>query len=256
MFYLFKGTGQRAVHWLGKVLALPGVVYLLALPVIWIMIEVNPRSAWGERNWGGWSLLAYIPFFLYGFVIMASLELQGVIKNWRWVSLTLTAISGACLVYFGIRYEHAPFGTRGYALVNGFFSLNAWLWALMAFGFAMQHLNFTNPFLKYANDAVLPFYILHQTVLLGIGYFVVQWPIPDPVKFLVIGSSSFILSMGAYEFLIRRFNWVRILFGMKPKPVTKEKSIPSSLEKSQADEVIQPGISLTLPSSIEKERTR
>ncbi len=38
-----------------------------------------------------------------------------------------------------------------------------WSWLLALFCFGMAHLNFTNPYLKYANEAVLPFYILHQT---------------------------------------------------------------------------------------------
>jgi hypothetical protein len=33
---------------------------------------------------------------------------------------------------------------------------------------------------------VLPFYILHQSVLIALGYFVVQWPLPAGVKWLII----------------------------------------------------------------------
>ena len=69
----------------------------------------------------------------------------------------------------------------------------------------------------YANEAVLPFYILHQTVLLRIGYFVVQWDIPDLLKFLIISSSSFATIVVLYEYLVRRVNILRFLFGMKPK---------------------------------------
>jgi hypothetical protein len=88
---------------------------------------------------------------------------------------------------------------------------------LTILGFGMKHLTFSTPFLKYANEAVLPFYVLHQTVLLGMGYFIVQWQIPDLAKFLFIASSSFGIIMGLYEYLIRRVNILRILFGMKPQ---------------------------------------
>jgi hypothetical protein len=79
----------------------------------------------------------------------------------------------------------------------------------------MKHLNFSKPFLKYANEAVLPFYILHQTVLLCVGYFVVQWAIPDLLKWVIILPVSFVIIMVLYEFLVRRFNVMRVLFGMK-----------------------------------------
>ncbi len=77
-------------------------------------------------------------------------------------------------------------------------------------------LNFSTPFLTYASEAVLPFYILHQTVLLSVGYFVVQWPIPDLLKWAIILPASLAIIMMIYEFLIRRFNVMRFLFGLKP----------------------------------------
>jgi hypothetical protein len=87
---------------------------------------------------------------------------------------------------------------------------------LTVFGFGIQHLNRTTPFLRYANEAVLPFYILHQSVILPLAFFVVQWAIPDLLKFLIILSVSFGVVMLLYEFLVRRLNLLRFLFGMKP----------------------------------------
>jgi uncharacterized membrane protein (Fun14 family) len=80
----------------------------------------------------------------------------------------------------------------------------------------MQHLNFSTPSLTYANSAVLPFYVMHQTVLLVVGYFVVGWAVPDLFKFGVISLSSFALILLVYEFLVRRSSLLRVLFGMKP----------------------------------------
>ena len=55
----------------------------------------------------------------------------------------------------------------------------------------MKHLNFTTPFLKYANEAVLPFYILHQTVIVTLGYFVVRGRSPTWLKFVIVLIGSF-----------------------------------------------------------------
>ena len=82
-------------------------------------------------------------------------------------------------------------------------------------GCACQHLRVSSPFLGYANRAVLPFYILHQPILASVGFFVVQWQIPDLLKYLAIAIPAFILTLGLYEFLVRRFNPLRLLFGMK-----------------------------------------
>jgi hypothetical protein len=86
---------------------------------------------------------------------------------------------------------------------------------LAILGFSMKYLNFNSPVLSYANESVLPFYILHQPVLLSIGYFVVQWAIADALKFVIIDSISFVIIMALYELVVRRFNLLRFLFGMK-----------------------------------------
>ncbi|NTU54628.1 MAG: acyltransferase family protein [Anaerolineales bacterium] len=229
VFYWLKGPGKKVLDWLGNFLALPGMFYLLALPVAWIMIKVNPQSIWGERAWGGWSLLGYILFFLYGFILFSNVKLQESIKRWRWVSLTLTIICTVALAYTNDRYGSAVFGSRGYTIVNGLFGGNAWLWSVSIFGFGMKRLNFQNRFLAYANEAVLPFYILHQTVLLCVGYIIVRLDIPDALKFIVIGLSSFVIIMAVYEFLIRRVNVMRALFGMKVKTRTVNSKVTSQI---------------------------
>jgi hypothetical protein len=91
----------------------------------------------------------------------------------------------------------------------------AWCWVLAILGFSIKYLNFNGPVLSYANEAVLPFYILHQPVLLSVGYFVVQWTIPAAAKFIIIDLISFVIIMTLYEFVVHRVNVLRFLFGMK-----------------------------------------
>jgi len=81
----------------------------------------------------------------------------------------------------------------------------------------MKHLTRNTLFLQSANEAVLPFYVLHQSVLIYVGYFVVQSSIPDALKWLVIASTSFAIIIGLIA-IIQRVNVLRFLFGMKPLP--------------------------------------
>jgi hypothetical protein len=69
--------------------------------------------------------------------------------------------------------------------------------------------------LRYTNKAVLPFYALHQTVILTIGFYVVRWNAGVFVKYLAIVTSSFAAIMIIYDLVIRRINLFRFLFGMK-----------------------------------------
>jgi peptidoglycan/LPS O-acetylase OafA/YrhL len=100
-------------------------------------------------------------------------------------------------------------------LGRGLWALWSWSWVLTILGFSMKYINFNRPVLSYANEAVLPFYILHQPVLLSVGYFVVQWTIPSVAKFFIIDILSFAIIMVLYEFVVRRVNPLRFLFGMK-----------------------------------------
>ena len=214
--WLKKGTtGQRALKGLGNLLAKPGAVFLFALPVILLIYTLDPET-WGIREMGGWSVFIYPCFFVSGFVIVSNERLQARIQQMRWYSLGLGIVlsTGYLLVDFNSSLLSTfPLKAR---LADTLLSLSAWCWLLAVFGFGIKHLNFNTPFLKYANEAVLPFYILHQTVIVSLGYFVVQWAIPDLSKFALVLAASFLVSIGLYEFLVRRFNLLRFLFGMKP----------------------------------------
>jgi len=212
LFAWLKGRGAKVLAKLGDILAFPGVIYLLALPTL-IFLDFVENLPGGDTTPGGWPLLAYIPFLLAGFVLVASSRLQARIQSWRWVSLAIGLVFSALYLYWATQPRYALLLDE----LNGpLYCVMSWGWILAFMGFASLRLGFTNPFLKYANEAVLPFYILHQTVLLVVGYFILQWQISSLAQWLLIVSTSFAAIMLTYEFLVRRHNILRFLFGMKP----------------------------------------
>jgi peptidoglycan/LPS O-acetylase OafA/YrhL len=204
-----RRSGRRILSRIGDFLAKPGAVYLLILPTSLPVNLLDTSSFLGSREWGGWSPVVYITFFLPGFVIISNEGLQRSIQRLRWLSLAL----GICLSI--VRIMSWEPGS------NTLYELSAWFWILALLGFGRKHLKFNTSFLKRATEAVLPFYILHQTVLLSVGYFVVNWNIPDPLKWLIITLCSLGIILGLYEYLVRRNNVLRFLFGMKPMAKSK-----------------------------------
>jgi glucan biosynthesis protein C len=218
LFLWLKGiAGSRLLAGLGNLLAKPGAVYLLALPGTLLGPFLNPDSFLTKRDWGGWGLPMYIPFFLAGFVFVSHQGLQATIRRQRWYSLAAGAVLflSAVVVAVVVAQGELVFGTGAYRLFWALFSIFSWSLVLAILGFGMEHLTFSAPFVRYANEAVLPFYILHQTVIICVGYLVVRWAIPDLLKFVVIAVSSFAIIMALYELLVRRLNIIRVLFGMK-----------------------------------------
>lgn len=215
LFYLLKGLARGLLSKLGDLLAVPGVILILILPVAWLSAILDPRSGLGQRNFGGWSVPVYFCYLLYGFVIFSHARLQTRIQQMRGFYLAAALTTTAVLLWqFG--YIVPRHGTKAELFFGLFFITSSWCWILAFIGFVSKNLTNNIPFLKYANEAVLPFYIMHQTVLLVVGYFVLQWQIPFFVKWLIIAFASFAFVMVVYEFGVRRFNVLRFLFGMKP----------------------------------------
>jgi len=83
-------------------------------------------------------------------------------------------------------------------------------------------LNFSNKLLAYGNETILPFYLLHQPVIIVISYFVVQLDLGILVKLLLILVGSLAVTLGLVELLIKPFTLVRRIFGMKPRKGNEE----------------------------------
>ncbi|MFN8444983.1 MAG: hypothetical protein U0175_29625 [Caldilineaceae bacterium] len=69
--------------------------------------------------------------------------------------------------------------------------------------------------LCYGQETLLPFFVIHQPMVLAVAYFVVQWQVNLWSKFLIVTLASFVISIGLTEWLIKRVPILRLLFGMK-----------------------------------------
>jgi len=214
LFRLLKGAGRSFLGRFGDFLARPGVVLLLILPVFLLCYMLDPHSFVGMREWGGWSFPVYLFYLFYGFIIFSHNGLQTHIRQTRIFYLAGALIVSAVL-YRQFGYVRPGNGTPGLFWYDLLFSAGSWCWILTFIGFADRYLTHDGPFLRYSNEAVLPFYIMHQTVLLIFGFYILPWQIPDIMKWLLIFLPSLILILGLYEFAVRRFNILRFLFGMK-----------------------------------------
>ena len=215
LFIWFKGGGQEILSRITGLFAVPGLIYIwFSIPLV-IMKMLIPQPVLGVGA-GGWGFLYYIWFLISGFMIVSSDRLQQHIKNQRWISLLLGIVLSSVYLYqlFSPSRIILPAGISDWTnTLLSFFSAWSWLFAILGFG--MRFLAFDRPVLRAANEGVLPFYILHQTVLLIVGYFIMSWAIPDTLKWVIVFTSSFIIIMALYMLLIQKVELLRFLFGMK-----------------------------------------
>ncbi len=233
IFIGLKNTnpGKSFLIMLGNLLAKPGAVLLFTLPLIYLIRVLDPET-WGNKDLGGWSVVIYVCFFVSGFVIISNARLQARIQQIRWYSLGVGILLTFAYLFLDFQTFSASLQKSGKAWVDPLLCLVSWSWLFTVLGFGMKHLTFTNPFLKYANEAALPFYILHQTVIVCLGYFVMRWMIPDWVKFFFTLFVSFGITLGCYEFLVRRSNILRFLFGMKTIAKSQNQLVDTRLRES------------------------
>jgi glucans biosynthesis protein C len=159
----------------------------------------------------------YLWFVLLGFLITSDLRIQEKIRQLRWFSLIVgLVLSAGFAILFNLTADKETV-SASLVMVVLMRIFGGWLSVLGFLGMGMQYLTSRTPRLDYASEAVLPFYILHQTVLLVVGYFVLQWGLPEALEWAVIVAISFAIIMSLYEFVVRRFNVMRFLFGMKPR---------------------------------------
>jgi peptidoglycan/LPS O-acetylase OafA/YrhL len=153
----------------------------------------------------------YLLLTIYGYV-MASLP-----GGWQWVAdrrarslgLGLLAIGALLLMFTTGVVAHG--GAADALLANVF----TWAFVMTFLGYGLRYLSFANPLLRWARDASYPIYILHQTVIIAIGYYVIRQPWAPWTKYWLVLGATLLLCVVAYEYCIRRFELLRFAFGMK-----------------------------------------
>ncbi len=217
VFRYFRREDKRAViDKIGGFFSKTGTILLPAIPLIIIDLLLRDKYGSGNQNlYNDWAnFLFYILVFFYGFIIVSNNKITEAIKRQTWMILAILAVC----IFFIVMIDNEVFGARG--LLNIFWPLGTWLALLFWLGLTMRFINFNNGLLRYANDAVLPVYILHQTMIITIGYFVIQWNWPVVAKYPFIVITVFISCLVIYE-IVRRINVTRFLFGIKARTVKK-----------------------------------
>lgn len=170
--------------------------------------------------------------FMFGFVIVKSPTIwQTIIRNHKaWLGL---AIVSYCLMIirfnrvlgFDISYDEASSFTQ--ILIHLVWRANTVLWLLAVIGFSGAYLNRKNRVLAYMNEAVLPWYILHQTVIIVVAMNLAQYSLGGMMESILVTFLTFAICFIGYE-LIKRNNVTRFIFGMK---LQKKRELNNNVEK-------------------------
>jgi len=237
--YLQGPRGESVVGQVAGFFARPGAILLLGLPAA-VVEAALVTSTMG----GGWNEYTYAVLLLCGFLIAADPRFrQAMGRGWR-IALVVGLVVEVVYVvglYVLMEVSHVDplhdydWGSILWRLVK---TLGAWAWVVAILGFGsrprpdrdakglskplasgerLQRPSLGARVIAYASEAFLAVYILHQTVVFVIGYYVVQWQAAALLKYVVISLASLVVTLLLYEFAVRRTRVTRWLFGMRPK---------------------------------------
>ena len=206
VLFLRHRTGKRVIDWLAKLATRRGLILLFALALT-VAIPV-PDMYGGNPVYLGM-------FFLLGYVLTSDVRFERAIDRHKLAALLLGFIPCLGIAYFEVRGWPALSPLAASLVDFAHYLLIPWFCLIATLGYGRRFLNFSNRFLKYAAQASYPVYLLHQTVIVAVGFFVVRWGVGAPVKFAAILAGSLIATFLIYDLLARRLNVLRFLFGMK-----------------------------------------
>ena len=187
-------------------------VLLFGLPLGLIEMVLRPRFPETHTLIGDWYLLG-----LYGALFLLGAVLTRVPQLFEWAARERHRLASGVLAVIVV----ATLGKRIWwpqwwdALVANLF---VWLAILAALGYAKQHLRREGPALDYVRELSYPVYILHQTVIVGVGMWVLPHVWPAVVKFAVALVVSTAATLAIYELVVRRIAFLRVMFGLPYRP--------------------------------------
>jgi hypothetical protein len=170
-----------------------------------------------EHSWA--DFFVQMAFYLSGYILFSNRGfLQAIRTDW-WIALVAGIAAAAAAMSLALSSGtldlQAPPRTARDILFWALISIDSWCWTIFFLSIGMRFLDFSNRWLAYGQEAILPFFVFHQPAIIILAYFAVQWEASLPVKLLFVVLGSFGVSIGIYELLIRRVNPLRLIFGMK-----------------------------------------
>lgn len=188
-------------------------VYLPILPLALIQLGLRERFPGPYNLYNDWASMAFYATFLIAGFLMAveprfEVRLREEWKRALGIGLAATGVLLAAVI--GV-FDWTPAVLVGSAVAG-------WCFVVALLGFAHERITKSGPRMRYLAESAFPIYLLHQPVIVFLGYPIVQLPLGIAAKFGLLLASSVVVTGLVFHFGVRPFQLPRTLTGMKPLP--------------------------------------
>ena len=187
-------------------------IYLPILPLALIQLVLRERFPGPYNLYHDWANLSFFGTFLVcGFLLAWRPQLEDRAREeWRRALAAALAATGVLLAAVLGASDWPPLLLVGSAVAG-------WCFVVALLGFARERFVRASPALRWLSESAFPVYLLHQPVIVFLGYRVVRLPLGVAAKFAVLLAGSIALTLALYHFAVRPFGPTRFLAGMKPR---------------------------------------
>lgn len=197
-----------------------GNVPVWLIPVIWLILV----AAWlfpGAREthalFGDWVAHAqYLPGFLFGFALAGSKPVFAAIGRWWRPAAIVAVVSYAVVATIEWNWPGSampwPYG-QAFSWAR---AVQGWSTIVALIGFADTHWNRDHPWRAMLTEAVFPFYIIHQTIIVGVEYLLLPYHLPAGAEFAILVVTT-VAGCWAFYLIGRQVGWLRPLIGLRAR---------------------------------------
>ena len=215
---MLSNTGIRFLDWLERIALKKHGLFLMVLALVVIRCGLKVYFPSQDNDIENLSVsVFFLFFFLAGMFFIKQPGIWRALADHRRTNLYW--LMASTFLFYG--YYYMP-SLSAYISVEAQWqlwwfvaSLVSWSGLLTMIGYAVKHCSTTPAWLKNVNELIYPFYILHQTVIVALAFYIVQWGTGIALKSISLLLSSFLVCAFLCWVVIRPFKVTRYLFGLK-----------------------------------------
>lgn len=199
-----------------RVLAGPGVV---ALPMAWLLcihLWLLPGAAETQALVGDWVAHAvYLPAFTFGFALAGAPGVLAAMRRWWPAMAVVAAASFAVAASIQWRWivstDHPAVEGQVFKAMRG---VEGWSAIVALVGFADRHWNRDSRWRPMLTEAVFPFYLIHQTIIVLVAYALTPAGLTASTNFLILVVTT-VAGCWIFYLVGRAIGPLRPLIGLK-----------------------------------------
>lgn len=218
LLWLRREGGLHFTTLMVRLANIRGGVLLLAAPLLLFELILRPFFP-AYQDWA--DVATYTFVFAMGALLFSDRRFEAAIRREiHWILLLgVLSVFGVAGISSSVHFNLLAI-PRLPAVEQAAFSLfwtfDVWSWNLAVMYVGIRWLNRPNRAMTYAQESILPFYVIHHPVVVTIASFVVTWSLGVWPKWAVIVVLGYAITLTIYELGVRRWGVMRTIFGLGP----------------------------------------